>query len=117
MYIYKYHDYSNYCNENDDVIMIMIIMIIIINVKHNSSTLKVLASLQKLHSGTNATRDKNKYLSLVAPHFSGQFLRSVGFQFSSSSFANALKKKIEETRHFMPPSKQPISEQKKKKNK
>ncbi len=75
----------------------------------------VLSSVQKLHSTTNVTRDKNKYLSLVAKHFSGRFLKSIGFKFSSSAFSNARKKKIQEIRHHTPPSKAPISIEKKRK--
>ena len=70
----------------------------------------VVSSVQKLHSTTTNTRDKNKYLSPVAPHFSGVFLESVGFKFSSSSLARAKRQKIfNENRHFVPPSKAPIS--------
>jgi hypothetical protein len=84
--------------------------------KVNPNMRKMVSSVQELHSTAKTTRDKNKYLSLVAPHFSRPFLRSIGFKFSSSSFANARRQeKIYEKRHYTPPSKQPISLEKKRK--
>lgn len=80
-----------------------------IQIKKTENIRGVLSSVQGLHMTTNNTREKNKYLSLVAPHFPKSFLKSVGFKFSSSSFASARKKKFFENRHFIPPSKTPIT--------
>ena len=76
----------------------------------NYNMREVVSSVRELHTTAKTTRDKNKYLSVVAPHFSRPFLRSMGFKFSSSSFARARRQKIiKENRHYVPPSKQPIS--------
>jgi hypothetical protein len=83
--------------------------------KNTSSMRGVLSSVQKLHMMTNNTREKNKYLSIVAPHFPALFLKSMRFKFSSSSFSNARKQKINEKRCFVPPSKKPISTTQKRK--
>ena len=83
----------------------------------NYNMREVVSSLRESHTTAKTTRDKNKYLSAVVPHFSRPFLRSMGFKFSSSPFARAgIQKIIKENRHHVPPSKQPISTQKKKIN-
>ena len=69
----------------------------------------VVSSVQKLHSTTTNTREKNKYLSLVALHFPGVFLKSVGFKFLSSSLARVKRQKIlNQNLHFVHPSKTQI---------
>ena len=84
--------------------------------KINPNMRNMALSIQELHCAAKTTRDKNKYLFLVAPHFSRPFLRSMGFNFSSSSFASARRqKKIHESRHYTPPSKQSISNAQKRK--
>ena len=80
-----------------------------INLKVNKNVSGVLTSVQQMHMNANTTREKNRYLSIVAPHFPAMFLKSIGYKFCSSSFSNARKKKINEKRHFVPPSKAPIS--------
>ncbi len=86
-----------------------------VTIKTNKNVFGVLNSVQQLHMSTTNTREKNKYLSLVAPHFSSQFLRSRGFKFCSSSFVSAREKKIFQKRYFVPPSKQPITRTQKRK--
>ena len=59
--------------------------------------------------------EKTKVLSLVAAHFSASYLSSMGFKFSSSSYARARKKQVWENKHFVLPSKKEISNDEKRK--
>ena len=85
-----------------------------VNLSMNSSLRGMIFSMQKLHSNCKK-QDKNKILSVVAPHFPALFLKSHGFKFCASSFARARKETVFEKKTFTPPSKEPISEVQKRK--
>ena len=85
-----------------------------INLAMNSSIRGVVSSMQRLHSNCKK-RDKNKILSVVAPHFSAPFLKSHGFKFCASSFSRARKGTVFENKTFMPRSKKPITAHQKRK--